>query len=353
MDETEITQLEAPVREELEELFLKLQGADADWQDWERFEALTSRDPAAAAYAERLAKVWQRLDPLSPRERARLMRGTDSIGAPPPATASRLRTSARRLLLPLAAAMALMAVGLGAWWFLPGVGVEQTVYGNGRYVTAVGEIKSLTLEDGSVVTLGAESSLSVRFGRDRRDILLEDGFAHFVVAHDPRPFAVSAGVIEATALGTRFDVSRAPLAARVAVAEGAVGVRLKGPSLDDEIPLRRLSAGEQILVPVRDRSAPVVERIDPRAPGSWRAGRLTYVDVPLGDVVSEIDRFFAGRIRIDNPAVAHRRVTASLRLDDPSRLLEELAKALDLRLQQDGDVIRVLPGDDEAGQKSS
>lgn len=67
---------------------------------------------------------------------------------------------------------------------------------------------SLTLADGTVVWLNAESSLKfpVRFTARLREVYL-DGEAYFKVAHDAnRPFRVYAGGDEISVLGTSFNV---------------------------------------------------------------------------------------------------------------------------------------------------
>ncbi|MEH3160166.1 MAG: FecR domain-containing protein [Sphingomonas taxi] len=76
----------------------------------------------------------------------------------------------------------------------------------------------IRLDDGSTVTLGAQTVLTVGFTRERRQLALERGEALFEVAHDrSRPFVVQTPFGAVTAVGTAFDV-----------AVGAQGCRCRG-----------------------------------------------------------------------------------------------------------------------------
>src|SRR5947209_3857903 len=93
------------------------------------------------------------------------------------------------------------------------------------YATAAGEQRECLLKDGSVVTLGAASSLTVTFTQARRVAVLDRGEARFRVQHDPwRPFTVFAGLGSVTAVGTVFDVRRYSSRVFVTVSEGVVEV---------------------------------------------------------------------------------------------------------------------------------
>src|SRR5690606_29474815 len=92
--------------------------------------------------------------------------------------------------LPLRAALAaslLLAVAAG---FI----AYQWTDKQDTYRTAIGDIKSLRLADGSQVTLNTDSTLHVAITAAERRIELDHGEAFFDVAQDPaRPFVVRAG----------------------------------------------------------------------------------------------------------------------------------------------------------------
>src|SRR6185312_11690286 len=91
------------------------------------------------------------------------------------------------------------------------------------FATRTGEQIQVTLPDGSQVSLGARSKLTVAYTRGARDVRLEAGEAFFAVQKNAaRPFRVHVldGVV--TAVGTAFDVRTTNDRVLVAVAEGVV-----------------------------------------------------------------------------------------------------------------------------------
>ena len=95
-----------------------------------------------------------------------------------------------------------------------------------RYVTAIGEQRTIQLDDGSRIILDTSSEVAVRLTGNRRSVTLTAGQAMFDVQGDPaRPFVVAAGDTKVTAIGTRFDVRRSGAGARVILVDGRVDVR--------------------------------------------------------------------------------------------------------------------------------
>ena len=77
-----------------------------------------------------------------------------------------------------------------------------------RKITNLHDLKKITLEDGSIVTLGKESTITFpqHFDGTQRQVRL-DGEAFFDVTKDPeRPFIVYAGELTTQVLGTSFNV---------------------------------------------------------------------------------------------------------------------------------------------------
>jgi transmembrane sensor len=89
------------------------------------------------------------------------------------------------------------------------VAVTAGLTRSARYSTRLGEVRTVALQDGSVVTLNTQSTIDVAYSRRDRRIQLISGEALFDVAKDAsRPFLVSAGLAEVRAVGTSFTVSR-------------------------------------------------------------------------------------------------------------------------------------------------
>lgn len=173
------------------------------------------------------------------------------------------------------------------------------------YATARSAHRVVHLNDGSVVTLGANSSLSLNFTRDARYLVLERGETLFEVAKDAsRPFIVQAGTVRVTAIGTAFNVRRADANTFVSVREGSVEVTQSGQEARTPLPearsVVRIAAGEQVAAHPAAREL-VVASIAPRAVGGWQEGRLEFVDEPLVSVIATVNRYSKRDIVITDP----------------------------------------------------
>src|SRR3546814_12524306 len=91
------------------------------------------------------------------------------------------------------------------------------------YRTGTGEMRNVTLSDGSSVTLDTGSAIAVNYGDGRRGVRLLAGRAWFDVAHDERhPFTVSAADARVRVTGTAFDVGLDDDSNDVTLARGGV-----------------------------------------------------------------------------------------------------------------------------------
>jgi transmembrane sensor len=180
--------------------------------------------------------------------------------------------------------------------------------------TAAGELKQLTLPDGSRVTLGAKTEIAVQYGKCERTILLNSGEALFDVAHDPKcPFIVIAGDGAITAVGTEFSVRRTLDRVTVQVAEGAVNVQPRDalssvgwPKDASDVPNiswpdAKLAQGQEVTYRGNQSRTPV-ESEDSRVATEWLDGRREYHHEPLSYLIADINRYVEEPIELD-PAV--------------------------------------------------
>lgn len=201
------------------------------------------------------------------------------------------------------------------------------------YSTKKGESQTVTLEDGSVVALSAGTQIAVAYTQDRRNIELVRGEAFFDVVSAPdRPFIVRSGDEIIRVVGTMFNVHALPDRVTVSVLEGAVKVAhrefdfLPMIELQDSYTTGTLGAGEALEVYDGTQLTPV-KAVQEDQIASWRYGVLTFVDVPLNRVVSDLNRHFASDIRIADGAIRDLSVTAVFQMDGvdtPLRMLEQI-----------------------------
>jgi len=184
------------------------------------------------------------------------------------------------------------------------------------YATGSSERRSVTLPDGSRVTLAPHTELVTHYTTNRRDIVLEHGEAWFSILEDrTRPCIVFAGSGAIRVLGTQFDVRRERDASdieqvTVTVSTGAVEV---GPPTQE----RNVDSGLAVGHPVSVRWQPAklvsgqeltfdaaghrgaVAPADLRATEAWREGRLEFRHAPLRQVILQVNEYSKKPISLD------------------------------------------------------
>lgn len=219
--------------------------------------------------------------------------------------------------------VALLA-GLVTWQFSP----QQPVVTVLQYATENAEVRTVTLEDNSVLTLGAASDVYVKLSNDRRLVNLKQGAAYFDVASNKqRPFEVKVGTASVVAVGTEFNIDRGQHFTDVVVHEGAVEVA-GGP---DETPVL-LKAGERVRITGRTLGA--IQGIDVSRTLDWRSGWLELDNESLDYLVERLNRESSKVIRIASPALSNLRVAGRFRLKDPQQALSLLAEAYQLDINE-------------------
>lgn len=215
------------------------------------------------------------------------------------------------------AACLLLMVGVFAGWqpmrWLNDLGAD--------YVSAPGQVRTLTLADQSEVTLGADSAIAVNFSGNERHVELRRGVAFFHVTHTGQPFVVDADGGEARVLGTEFEVRLQPGGAQVTVLSGRVGVKA-----DKQAPQQILTADQQVAYAAG--TADTVHRVDSLAQLGWRTGWLTYYKTPLADVVADLKRYYPGQIVLLNAQLGERRISGSFPSQDPQTVINSLQGVL-------------------------
>lgn len=218
--------------------------------------------------------------------------------------------------LAVAASLVLMVALGGGWqplrWF-DDLGAD--------YVSAPGQIRTVTLADHSQVTLDADSAIAVNFGAGERHVELRRGVAFFRVEPTGEAFVVDAAGGEARVLGTQFEVRLQPQGAKVTVLSGRVAVTARAGE-----PRQVLAAGEQVAYTNGQAQTP--RTVDSQAQLAWRQGWLNYYKTPLAEVIDDLGRYYPGRILLLNRELADRRISGSFPHNDPQAVLNSLAGVL-------------------------
>ena len=193
--------------------------------------------------------------------------------------------------------------------------------------TTTGEVKSISLPDGSQITLNTNSAVDIVFNQHHRRIRLLSGEILIITATDPegiaKPFLIDTHYGVVRALGTKFSVRLVnENTCHVAVFAHAVEISL----LAGETKI--LQAGEQTHFSISN-IMPVIS-VEPSVT-LWQQGMFLVKDMRLIDVINELARYRTGVLRCD-PAVENLRVSGSLSLTDTDSSLTLLEKNLPVRM---------------------
>lgn len=189
-----------------------------------------------------------------------------------------------------------------------------------RYVTAIGERRTVALADGSRVALDSDSEIEVRYFKNARKLVLDRGRARFDVAHDiARPFSVTAGNETVVAVGTSFDVEKIGTKVLVTLIHGRIVVKdanvEAAPPSEKARPAVSLKAGQELVATADVR--PIVKPANLDVANAWEGGRLVFNGDTLGEAVARVNRYTAQPIQVD-PAIASIRIIGAFNAGDVS-----------------------------------
>lgn len=199
-----------------------------------------------------------------------------------------------------AAVAASLAVLISGGYFIIsdmiGNRVEKQLATYEHIVAAPGQIREITLPDGTEVTLNVASSLkyNARYGKESREIWL-DGEAFFdVESNEECPFSIHSGMLDVNVTGTSFNVcayNDNPMTT-VTVKSGKVGV-VYG---DDDIRMN-LRADEEIVINTDDSSVSrnTVNAMDAL---KWMRGSLIFRQNTLPEVIRILRRHYSCDIEL-------------------------------------------------------
>ena len=185
---------------------------------------------------------------------------------------------------------------------------------------------SVVLSDGTTVYLnsGTEFSYPKKLHATSRRVTLK-GEAFFNVAKSKSPFVVQTPEGTVTVLGTRFNIWTREQKTRVIVEEGRV--RLAADNDTNSIILTKNFMGEisHNQPPLKPKSINVEEWL------GWRSGKLVFNRTPLSEIAGEIGRYYDVDIRVENPKLATKTMTAVFDRLPLKKVLYSICSTLDIQ----------------------
>lgn len=294
---------------------------------------------------ERLAfEQWRDAHPLHAFEYEAMLEIWDVAGhlprPEPVATAPMSKSVAFWRQYAVAAAVCALALPLAAYtgWNL---GWLPNSY---QQFESTGNLREVTLSDGSQVELNLNTKLTYSNYKDERRVTLKKGEAFFTVSHDTsHPFVVRAANGKIRVTGTRFNVWRYEDQVRVNLVEGSVLVTsntalpgdglLLGPSMQahykhgDYIPqISQIYANDNSL--------------------AWRSGKLVLDNLPLTDALPLINRYLTNPLMLADSSTGAIRVGGVYNIKEMNTLINTLPRVLPVYLTRNAEgnpVINSLP----------
>jgi transmembrane sensor len=249
------------------------------------------------------------------------------------------------------------------------------IINDGIYQTEIGELQTITLDDGSRVILDTQTKVTAQYSDQLRHITLNQGQARFSVVKDSsRPFIVDVGSGKVTALGTEFVIKKESGNILVTLIEGEVSVineklvpqvdppELQQVALND----REVKADIQSTPEYDETSTVFTTRADVKNPfnsevkllpgqqvafnstgmsqatdanlelvTSWQSGRLIFENHTLAEVLDNLNRYSKSQIMLGDDSLADIRITGVFKTGDNTRIVHTLKTYFSMRVSSD------------------
>ncbi len=212
-----------------------------------------------------------------------------------------------------------------------------------------GERRNITLPDGSMVILNAESKIKLNqhFGQGSREIYLE-GEAFFDVKHNKNlPFVVHISGMDIKALGTAFNVKAYPGEKNVetALVRGLIEVTLNKVAGKKILLHPNEKIQWKLATPVADRDKPdtrpggsidlqdnLVKKLTKTDDGeiseiAWTENKLLFTDETFADIAVLLQRWYGVKIEFEDDNLRNYRFTGIFEKEDIETVLSFLKES--------------------------
>lgn len=234
----------------------------------------------------------------------------------------------RRWLL---AASVLLALLTGGIWLLR----EPLFYVH--HQTAFGELRTLTLPDGSQVTLNANTQLRLprwRFGSKTREVWLT-GEAEFSVRHllSNHPFLVhTPDGLTVRVLGTEFVVYSRARGSKVALTKGSVQLQADQHGLTKPLTIK---PGDVVTLSDKGRFT-LSHQQSASTYTAWKDHQFVFKNTPLTDVAEQIAEQFGVTVEVPDTTLSQSKIGGTFRAQSAPELLGVIAQMLNAHVNKTG-----------------
>lgn len=203
--------------------------------------------------------------------------------------------------------------------------------------TGFGQIKTLSLPDGTLITLNAKSKVSYlkTWNKDQIREVWINGEAFFKVRHlhksgnvkSSERFIVHVNQINVNVLGTSFNVNNRRGHVQVALLSGKVGLR----TFENDKQLV-MNPGE--IVEFNQNKTPTKRKINVAEYSSWKEGILHFNNTPIIKVFNYIEDTYGYKAIIENDQIKDKLVSGSFSVSSEDKLLKSISTSLGITIKK-------------------
>lgn len=195
-----------------------------------------------------------------------------------------------------------------------------------QFATGADERRILTLDDGSRLSMDANTKITVHYSKSKRHLELAQGQARFMVARDAaRPFTVAARERTVVATGTVFNVDILQQSLLVTLIEGRVRVEAIGMPSDSV----ELLPAEQLRV--NAHGTQIRAHVDTMNVDAWERGKLVFDEEPLSEAIERVNRYSLTKIAFSDPALNSMTVSGVFNTGDVRAFVEGVTASMPVR----------------------
>jgi ferric-dicitrate binding protein FerR (iron transport regulator) len=240
----------------------------------------------------------------------------------------------------VAAALLIAGItGLSVYYYQEKEPVKQEQVVQHEVKTQYGERKTISLSDGSQITLNAHSTLIYKTRNiDNFDIeVYLEGEAYFSVSdrkeNKASPFRVRTAAGQIQVLGTEFVVSARNSRTRVILKEGSVAVDPIKPQQQVLLKPGEMAEFDSSWDAVRTKL------VNPEVYTSWRSRVLVFDETPLAEVVDRLEYTFGVNVIVREPDLFKQKITGSIENEGLEVITSALARTLDTSVEITQDTV--------------
>lgn len=208
------------------------------------------------------------------------------------------------------------------------------------YDTGNAEMQSITLADGTTVTLNANSTLYVPrwgFSGSKRVVLL-DGEGEFNVTHtaDNKTFVIKTDSdFEVEVFGTQFIFYARDHAKKVVLNEGKVQINYEAGKQQILMP------GDVVTLNADSKTLELTKTDNPKKYSAWKDHQFYFDDTPLSEAAMTIKEHFGLDIIFKDPALRNRRLSGYFKAEKADDLFKALSLLLNIEIQHQADSVTI------------